>query len=85
MPAPPASLRIEEVALKWRALAERRRAHFIELYQSGRWKHYYSEERFLFRMREAIRMTERWAAIAPDPADEILAEPAEPVGQRTAA
>ena len=37
----------------------------IELYDSGRWKHYYSEEQFLHRMREAIRLIERWAEIAP--------------------
>src|SRR5205807_9859497 len=29
---------LDEVAQKWRALAERRRAHFVELYHSGRWK-----------------------------------------------
>jgi uncharacterized repeat protein (TIGR03809 family) len=56
---------LDAVAQKWRALAERRRAHFLELYDSGRWKHYYSEEQFLYRMREAIRLTQRWAEIAP--------------------
>ena len=49
---------------KWRDLAERRRAHFVELYHSGRWKHYYSEERFLQRMREAIRA---WRCAGPRP------------------
>ena len=34
-------------AQKWRDLAERRRAHFIDLYRSGRWKHYYTNEEFL--------------------------------------
>jgi uncharacterized repeat protein (TIGR03809 family) len=56
---------LDAVAQKWRALVERRRAHFLELYDSGRWKHYYSEEQFLYRMREAIRLTQRWAEIAP--------------------
>ena len=56
---------LDAVAQKWRALAESRRAHFFELYDSGRWKHYYSEEQFLYRMREAIRLTQRWAEIAP--------------------
>ena len=60
---------LDAVAQKWRALAERRRAHFLELY-SGRWKHYYSEEQFLYRMREAIRVAQRWAEIAP-PMDEV--------------
>jgi len=68
---------LDEVAQKWRALAERRCAHFFELYYSGRWKHYYSEEQFLYRMREAIRLSERWAEIAPPPPDEVAAEHAQ--------
>jgi uncharacterized repeat protein (TIGR03809 family) len=63
----PSSPILHEVAQKWRALAERRRAHFVELYHSGRWKRYYSEENFLQLMREAIRASERWAEIAPSP------------------
>ena len=58
---------LHEVARKWRALAEQRRAHFVELYHSGRWKRYYSEEQFLTRLREAIRVSDRWAEIAPSP------------------
>jgi uncharacterized repeat protein (TIGR03809 family) len=54
-----------ELAQQWRELAERRRAHFVDLYQSGRWKHYYTEEQFLAEMREAIRVAETWARIAP--------------------
>ena len=66
----------DDVAQKWRALAERRRAHLVELYDSGRWKRYYSEEQFVRRMREAIRLIERWAEIAPSAADEVFAEQA---------
>ena len=65
---------LDQVAQKWRDLADRRRAHFVELYHSGRWKHYYSEEQFLNRMREAIRAAETWALIAPRPADPTAAE-----------
>jgi uncharacterized repeat protein (TIGR03809 family) len=54
----------DQVAQKWRGLAERRRAHFVELFHSGRWKHYYSEQRFLESLREAVRTSERWAEIA---------------------
>jgi uncharacterized repeat protein (TIGR03809 family) len=61
----PSSQALEIAARKWRALAERRRAHFVELYHSGRWKRYYSEEQFLVRLREAIRVSDRWAEIAP--------------------
>ena len=59
------TLLVNQAAQKWRALAERRRAHFVELYRSGRWKHYYSEERFLACLRKAMRDSERWAALAP--------------------
>ncbi len=54
-----------EIAQQWRELAERRRAHFVHLYQSGRWKHYYTEEQFLAEMQEAVRMADTWARIAP--------------------
>jgi uncharacterized repeat protein (TIGR03809 family) len=58
---------LDAVSQKWRALAERRLAHFVDLCETGRWKHYYSEEDFLHRMREAITSSARWAEIAPPP------------------
>jgi uncharacterized repeat protein (TIGR03809 family) len=79
---------LDEVAQKWRALAERRCAHFLELHHSGRWKHYYSEEQFLDCLREAARLSERWAEIAPRPADEMAVAPSPPAAEglrRTAA
>ncbi|HEY6994390.1 MAG TPA: TIGR03809 family protein [Xanthobacteraceae bacterium] len=69
---------LDEVAQKWRVLAERRCTHFFELHYSGRWRHYYGEEQFLDCLREAIRLSERWAEIAPPPADEAAAPPAPP-------
>ena len=66
---------LDEVAQKWLALAERRRAHFVELYHTGRWKRYYSEEQFLLKMREAIKATDRWAEIAPTPPRTGASEP----------
>jgi uncharacterized repeat protein (TIGR03809 family) len=66
---------LDEVAQKWRALAQRRRAHFVELYHTGRWKRYYSEEQFLLKMREAIKATDRWAQIAPTPPRTGASEP----------
>jgi len=65
---------LDVVAQKWRQLAERRRAHFIELFNSGRWKHYYNEEQYLTRMRETFRLAERWAVIAPSPNNEAVSE-----------
>jgi uncharacterized repeat protein (TIGR03809 family) len=81
--------RFDELAQKWRILAERRCAHFLELYQSGRWEHYYrSEEQFVHCLYEAIRVTDRWAEIAPAPPAKTVAQEA-PLGahppRRTAA
>jgi uncharacterized repeat protein (TIGR03809 family) len=56
---------LDAVAQKWRDLAERRHAHFVDLFKSGRWRRYYSEEQFLHRLREALRASERWAMLAP--------------------
>jgi uncharacterized repeat protein (TIGR03809 family) len=60
---------LQPVALKWRSLIERRRAHFIELYLTGRWKRYYSEEQFLVIFRETMTIADRWTEIAPKPGD----------------
>ena len=55
---------LDQAAQKWRGLAERRRAHFIELFSSGRWKHYYGERQFLELLRDAVRASAQWAEIA---------------------
>ena len=60
-----ATLQWELVALKWRSLAEQRRDHYFDLYRSGRWKHYYTEDQFLAEMRKAIALADRWVEIAP--------------------
>ena len=56
-----------ELTRRWRDLAEKRRAHLVELYDSGRWKHYYTEDQLVARMREAIRQTEAWNRLATGP------------------
>ena len=58
-----------ENALRWRSLAERRRAHFTELYNSGRWKRYYTEEAFQAHMREVTRGVEAWNSVISPAAD----------------
>jgi uncharacterized repeat protein (TIGR03809 family) len=75
---PPAHA-LEEVAQKWRLLAERRCAYFLELHRSGRWRRYYSEEQFLARLREAIELSERWMEIAASPPAAGVSEHAHPV------
>lgn len=48
---------------KLHALAERRCAYFIELHQSGRWRHYYKADELAVQMREAAQVAERLQAI----------------------
>ena len=54
----------DSIARRWHALAERRRAHVIELRESGRWKHYYTAEELLEVLSEAAGMRDAWAKIA---------------------
>ncbi len=62
-----AILKWERIGLRWRDLAERRHAHYLDLYKSGRWKHYYTEEEFRAELSTAIGLAQRWAMIAPRP------------------
>jgi hypothetical protein len=64
------------VARKWLALAERRQAHFVELVDSGRWKHYFSPEELNTEMRRAAALRDQWARIAGllDDDDEVFEE-----------
>jgi uncharacterized repeat protein (TIGR03809 family) len=56
-----------QITQKWRDLAERRRDHFKELYDTGRWKHYYSEEVLVARTREAVYLAETWEQLSAPP------------------
>jgi hypothetical protein len=49
---------------KWLALAERRQAHFVELIDSGRWRHYFTPEVLNAEMRKAALLRDQWARIA---------------------
>jgi uncharacterized repeat protein (TIGR03809 family) len=53
-----------DLARRWRVLAERRRQHLVELYRSGRWRQYFSEEEFLRHVRQAAADVEAWEAFA---------------------
>jgi len=54
----------DEIVRGWTVLAERRRAHYEELYRSGRWKLYYSETQFRIRVRQAVELCDAWRAFA---------------------
>jgi uncharacterized repeat protein (TIGR03809 family) len=58
---------LQEIARKWHDLAERRLDYFTELYRSGRWKHYYTQERFAMRMLDVIRAAKVWSELAGKP------------------
>ena len=45
-------------------MAERRRAHFIELYRTGRWRKYFGEQEFLKIVREIAADLDGWDALA---------------------
>jgi uncharacterized repeat protein (TIGR03809 family) len=64
----------DSLSHRWHALAERRRAHFVELYDSGRWKHYYTQEQFVIEMREAVKAAEEWERIAKRAPNAIAAD-----------
>ena len=57
----------EEITRKWHELAERRRAHFVELYDTGRWRRYYDESEFVAQMREVVQLSETWARLSGAP------------------
>jgi hypothetical protein len=64
------SWRPDEFARKWHALAQRRRKHLSELYQSGAWHRHFTEERLRAQMSDARREVERWGAALGDAAGE---------------
>ena len=76
--APLATNKNEEIARKWCALVQRRREYLAELYRSGRYKKYFTEQALLNQMREAAAAAQQWEALmtASTPDD----GPAEPAG-----
>ena len=63
----PQSGRYDSIARRWLALIERRQEHFLDLCDSGRWRHYFTEAEFLDEMRKVLRVRDQWAAIAGVP------------------
>jgi uncharacterized repeat protein (TIGR03809 family) len=77
--------RYQRALERWRMLAERRLEHMSVLYETGRWRRYFSEERFLNIILETTASVERWRQIAPERAAEaqVHALPSEPAFVRT--
>jgi|HubBroStandDraft_6_1064221.scaffolds.fasta_scaffold81510_1 hypothetical protein len=55
---------IAHSADKHLALVERIRANLADLYETGRWKLYYSEAELLAQARELASLHDKWAAIS---------------------
>ncbi len=52
--------------MRWTRLAEKRRNHLLELYRSGRWRHYFPNEEALAReLRNVARGIEDWRNLIP--------------------
>jgi uncharacterized repeat protein (TIGR03809 family) len=65
MPAGQGKPPFDDLARRWHHLADRRLAHFAELYHSGRWRHYYrTEAQFAERMLDVIKAAKIWAELA---------------------
>jgi len=65
MPAGQTAPRLEKVTRKWLELAERRLAHYDELYRSGRWTLYYpNEDLFAERMLDVINTVKTFRRVA---------------------
>ena len=62
-----------KTAERWKDLAEQRREDFAELYRSGRWRHYYTEEQFRARVRTIAEICDRWIAVI-DEHRQVVAE-----------
>jgi uncharacterized repeat protein (TIGR03809 family) len=52
----------DQIARQWQGLAERRRQHLLELYRTGRWRRYYSEDQMMAQMRDASRDVQWWGS-----------------------
>jgi uncharacterized repeat protein (TIGR03809 family) len=56
--------RYDSIARRWLGLVERRQEHFLELCETGRWRHYYTHAEFLDEMRKVLQVRDQWAVIA---------------------
>jgi uncharacterized repeat protein (TIGR03809 family) len=83
MTTPFDAARYQRALERWRTLAERRLEHMSLLYETGRWRRYFTEERFLNIIRETTASVERWRQIAPEREAQVLTLPADPAFVRT--
>jgi uncharacterized repeat protein (TIGR03809 family) len=53
-----------DIVARWCALAEQRLEYLTELFETGRWRRYYSELAFLENIQEAKTAVEIWRALS---------------------
>lgn len=53
----------QDFAARGRALAEQRLAYLTELYDTGRWRRFHTEEAFLMNVRESRAAVDAWRRI----------------------
>lgn len=54
-----------EIVSRWRVLAEQRLEYLNELYETGRWRRYHTEQAFVDNIRDAKRAVEAWRKLEP--------------------
>lgn len=64
--------RYQHALERWRVLADRRLEHMTVLYETGRWRRYFTEEEFLGVIRETKAAAEMWHRIVPVAEHEAL-------------
>ncbi len=52
-----------DIIARWLALAERRHAYLTLMFETGRWRRYYSERDFLANIQESKAGVEAWRAL----------------------
>jgi uncharacterized repeat protein (TIGR03809 family) len=62
MPQQPAAAR--ELADRWKALTQARLEYLINLFESGRWRRFYSEADLMENIREAKLAVETWRGLS---------------------
>jgi uncharacterized repeat protein (TIGR03809 family) len=63
MPAKPGPS-FEEMSSHWLELSERRLAYYAQLYQSGRWRRYYTPEAYAERVVDVMKAVSVWRKLA---------------------
>jgi hypothetical protein len=62
----------DSIARRWLALVGRRQQNFIELSNTGRWRHYYTDAQFIDEMRKVLHLRNQWAQLAGLPVSEQM-------------